>query len=490
MPGRGCAGTISGPMARDRSGWRVRGEEHDGNENGSPAPPERTEPLVPPVAAQSRGSSSRGRLLGVKALIALTTVLGVVAMFAIWANRLLLNPDNWSKASTQLLQNPDVRSGVANYLVDQLYANEDVTGLIRSGLPPQLQSLAAPAAGALRTAAVQGAELALSRPRVQRLWAEANRAADKTLIAIVNGGKGPVGANQGAVTLNLAAILDEVAVRLGLPANLGAKLPPNVANLTVFRSDQLKFVQNAGNAIQGLALWLTIAVPLLFAVAILLAPGHRRRTLMTVGFAGVFAGVVVLLGRSVLETQITNSLTDDAALRPAVRATIGVGTALLSEVAGAVILVAVVLIAAAWFAGPARIARGGREAIAPFLRDRPGTSLAVTLAVMVLVFIWNPIPATGTPAGIIVFTLLALLGTEVLSRQTAREFPDARSGAAGRAIRARWRTLREGRLQGGDSPTAAGPTTAEQLTQLAELRDHGELTPDEYQTAKARVLHR
>ena len=46
---------------------------------------------------------------------------------------------------------------------------------------------------------------------------------------------------------------------------------------------------------------------------------------------------------------------------------------------------------------------------------------------MVLIFIWNPIPATGKPAGIIVFLALALLGTYVLRRQTAEEFPEARS---------------------------------------------------------------
>src|SRR5437763_13171143 len=59
----------------------------------------------------------------------------------------------------------------------------DVANLIKSGLPPQLQSLAAPAAGALRNAAVQG------------------------------GGKGAAGVNQGAVTLNLALIVDDIASR-------------------------------------------------------------------------------------------------------------------------------------------------------------------------------------------------------------------------------------------------------------------------------------
>ena len=211
-------------------------------------------------------------------------------MLSLWANRLLFNPDNWEKTSTQLLQNRAVRSATANYVVDQLYANVDVPGLIKSGLPPQLAPLAGPAAGALRGPAVQGVELALTRPEVQSLWATANRAADQTFIAIVNGGKGAVKVNGGVVTLDLASIVNEVSSRLGLPADLGTRLPPSVAHLTVFRSDQLRYVQDGGRAVRSLALWLTILVPLLYALAIFIARGHRRRTLMTAGFSFVFAG--------------------------------------------------------------------------------------------------------------------------------------------------------------------------------------------------------
>jgi hypothetical protein len=50
---------------------------------------------------------------------------------------------------------------------------------------------------------------------------------------------------------------------------------------------------------------------------------------------------------------------------------------------------------------------------------------------MVLIFIWHPIPATHRPAGVTVFLALAFLGTEVLRRQTAREFPDDSSEATG-----------------------------------------------------------
>jgi len=443
-----------------------------------------------PEAPRAAARTSRGRWIFVNVLLVVTTLLLVVAMFSIWANRLLFSPDNWSNTSTQLLQNQNIRSTTANYIVDQLYANVNVAGLLKSGLPPRLQPLAAPAAGALRNVAVQGTELALQRPRVQAAWAQANRAADQTFIAIVKGKKGVVSNNQGAVTLNLSAIVDNIASRLGLPPDIASKLPPNIANLVIFKSDQLKFVQNVGNGIQGLALWLTIFVPVLYALALLLAPGRRRRTLMNIGLAAVLAGVLVVLGRSILQSQIPGSLTNDASLKPTIEAVISISTQILGEVAGAVILVGAVLIVAAWFAGPARPARAGREAIAPFLREHAAESYAITLGIMVLIFIWDPIPATGKPAGIIVFTALALLGMFVLRRQTAEEFPDAEMGAATRRLRARVSSLRGGRKEPASPPPAGNGANSipEQLQQLAELRDKGAISTDEYQAAKARLL--
>ena len=241
-------------------------EERDIEANAAEPQDDATVPDGSAGSATAPGSApaatiSRGRLIGVDVLIGVTTILLVVGIFATWANRLLFSPDNWSKTSTQLLQNENVRTTTANYVVDQLYANVDVAGLLKQALPTQFQGLAGPAAGALRNAAVSGAQLALSRPRVQQLWAQANRAADQTFVDVVNGRKGTVGVNQGAVTLNLAAIVNNIAGRLGLPADVASKLPPNVANLVIFRSDQLKYVQNGGKAIKNLAFWLRSSCP-------------------------------------------------------------------------------------------------------------------------------------------------------------------------------------------------------------------------------------
>lgn len=377
-------------------------------------------PAAQPVGRPPIG---RGRRILVLVLVWGTMVLAVLGIFAVWANRQLLNPDNWANTSTKLLQNAEVREATSNYLVDQIYANVNVEQELKAKLPPQVQPLAGPVAGALRNLANEAALRALASARVQEAWKKANRAADQTFVSIVEGGKGAVSTNGGQVSLNLASITTEISNRLGLP-NVSSKLPPSVANLKILKSNQLKFVQDAGKALKGLALLLTIIVPLLYALAILLARGRRRRTLMSVGAAIIFAGVLVLAGRAIIESGVTNSLVKVEANRPAVGAVMSIATGMLSEIAGAFVFVGIPLIAAGWFAGPARLAVKARRAIAPFLRDQPEWTFGIVAFIMLLIFIWGPIPATHKPAGIIVFLALALFGTEVLRRQTAAEFPD------------------------------------------------------------------
>jgi hypothetical protein len=188
------------------------------------------------------------------------------------------------------------------------------------------------------------------------------------------------------------------------------------------KSNQLSLIQDLGNGIRGLALALTIAVPLLYAAAVALARGRRRRTLMSVGFALTLVGLLGLGARALLVTQVPNSLIKDVSIRPAGRAVVDIVTQILGDIAAAFVIVGVVSVIAAWFAGPARYAVTSRRFIAPFLRDHPGWTYGIVASVMLVIFIWQPIHATGTVGGIIVFSVLAAVGTEALRRQTAIEF--------------------------------------------------------------------
>jgi hypothetical protein len=210
---------------------------------------------------------------------------------------------------------------------------------------------------------------------------------------------------------------------------------------------------------------------------------------MSVGFAAITGGLIVIVARTIFVNQVTGSLVKEASLKPAVSEVVSITTQMVHQIAAACIFVGIPLVIAAWFAGPARPAYATRRAIAPFLRDRPATAYGITLGVMALVFIWDPIHATGTPAGIITFTLLALFGMFVLRRQTMQEFPDARPGEATHRARA-WFSQRRQQRQPGNGATAdASASLTTELHELSDLRDHGAITSDEYEAAKTQLLH-
>ena len=57
---------------------------------------------------------TRGRVWLVRVLIWVTTVLAVLAILAVWANRQLLNPNNRANTSAKLLENAAVRDATSN----------------------------------------------------------------------------------------------------------------------------------------------------------------------------------------------------------------------------------------------------------------------------------------------------------------------------------------------------------------------------------------
>jgi hypothetical protein len=419
----------------------------------------------------------------VRAIVAFATVLAVFAIFAVWANRQLMNPGNWEKTSTQLLQKPTIRAAMSSYLVDQLYANVNVAAQLESGLPTRLQPLAGPLSGALHNVAEQAAERVLDAPRVQSAWQKANRAADQALVTIVEGGGSRAQITGGTVTLNLRQVVADLSENLGLPAGLAAKLPSSVANLKVITSSQLGVARDLAKALHALALGLTILVFLLYVLAVAIARGHRRRTLLWVGWSLVFSGLIVLVGRKVGQGQLVSAITSDASIEPAVHDAYSVATSLLVEVASAVIIVGVPVILSAWFAGPARWAVASRSFLAPYLRQRPALAYWVTAGLLALVFIWGPIPATRNPFEMLLFTILAFVGAHVLRDQIEEEFPDVEVVSVRAAISGRFAAARAATAR---APSA--PSTAAELERLMELHERGAITDDEYAAAKRELL--
>lgn len=463
----------------------------------SPPPPEA--PTSPPPV---RDGGSHTWL--VRSMLGLAAILAVVGVFAVWANRQLLDTSYWTATNTALLENHAIQEQLSSYLTEQLYNNVDVAGEIRSGLPSELKPLAGPAAGGLRSLVEKGIVIALQRPRVQQLWKTANEVTHKQFVNLIeNKGRAIRTPGGGAVILDLRPIVSDLATRLGAPASTAEKIPANVAEVKIISSKSLETAQAAVRVLRSLAIVLPLLVLLLFAGAIALARGRRPRTLVNVGLVCVGAGLVVLVARTILGHQVVDTLATTEAIRPAASAAWSIATSVLVDIAVAIVFIGVAVVLAGLLGGRSRWATATRRGLAPYLHDRPDITFGVVAVALLILFAWGPIDATQKLTGILLITVLSLFGTQMLRRQTAVEFPDAHlAGGMDLAIRKGFADVRGSLSRGAASLRAGisghgggggggtGGDAVGGLERLASLHARGALTDEEFAAAKRELLSR
>jgi hypothetical protein len=386
------------------------------------------------MSTPEAGSPGKQRRGSVYALLALASLLAFLAVFAIWANRQALENDTWTDTSTELLEDPEIRTAVAGFMVDELFATVDVQAELAQALPPRLQPLAGPAAGALRQLADRLANEALQRPRVQKLWEEANRTANQKLIDVV------VHGDDEDVNLDLGTIVTDLGDQIGI--DVSSRLPPDAAQIEVLPKDDLSAAQEAVKLLRDLTIVITVLALALFGLAIYLARGRRRQVLRSVGLCFVAIGVAVLVARTLAGDAVVSSLSSTEAVQPAVSSTWEIGTSLLSDQGGAMIFYGLVVLIGAWLAGPRGIARDARRAIAPVL-ERRGIAYASLVLLLLLLFWWSPTPGFERLPTALLLIALFVVGLEFLRHQAIRDFPEQTwEGASerwGESVRRRFR---------------------------------------------------
>ena len=177
-------------------------------------------------------------------------------------------------------------------------------------------------------------------------------------------------------------------------------------------------------------------------------------------------------------------LAETDSVKPALENTWSISTSLLVEAASATLLYGIVLVFAAWLAGPTAWATSTRRALAPFLREPRFAYGGLALIVLLLVA-WGPTPAFRKPVLALILIALMAFGVEALRRHTAREFPNANRGDTTRG----WREARAARRSGSArSAQPAGDDQVSELERLAALHKSGELDDAEFKAQKERIL--
>jgi hypothetical protein len=303
-----------------------------------------------------RRRTARRRRLGLwpRVLMAIGSVMAVVAILATWLNAQVLSTEGWTRTSVRVLENPRVREGVAKEISGRvLGAAED---LANHNLPPALAPLDHSLSLAGTNALTPGVERALETSTAKELWAVANRDVHAQVTRFLTGGSSTLSTTGGVVALNLEALFNSVGHQLGV-GNVGEALPAEKAELVLARSDQLHRAQMAVEVLRPLH-WIAPALALLFYLAALaVVPGRRARALVEIGAWIVAAALVALLLRRVVESYVVNELVHNESTRPAVSAALSILTSGWRERALWLLVPGVLAMAAGAFALRRRSAR-------------------------------------------------------------------------------------------------------------------------------------
>ncbi len=196
--------------------------------------------------------------------------------------------------------------------------------------------------------------------------------------------------------------------------------------LVLMKSSQLNGLQDLVSALRNLGFVLPLLALLLYLAALYLAKGWRRETLIAAGGGILGATLLVLLVRHLLGSAIDNSTASSDAVKPAISAVWNIISAGLRQRALFVLVIGLAFIGGGLLAGPGRHEVAVRRFLAPYLRDRPVAVYAVLAFVFLIWLSFLPtINNLGQVLVILLLAALAVVGVEILRRQTAREFPNA-----------------------------------------------------------------
>jgi hypothetical protein len=439
------------------------------------------------VSAAAR-SESRAAAIGLYVLVVLAGALLFLATFAVWVDRVALNTQVFADTSSELIADEQIRRAVATTAIDEIYDSVDVEAELKGPLPEDVESLAGPTSAGLRHIGPGIVDRALRQPRLQRLWRRAVVQAHATLVLILDERSGTVSTDEGVVVLDIGDIVREAADRIGVSEQVERRIDEDAGRIEIFRSDELDSAQDAFRLMNTLAWVLPLLTVVVFGLAVWLAGGRRRLTVRAAGVAVLVSGLLGLLAVNLTGWYVVGVLTTDQESREAGDSGWDIATELLRGSFRLQIVIGLLVLLAAWIAGPNVRAFAVRRTLAPALRQRRYPYGALAL-VVVLLLLTGHVNDFARLLGELVVLGLLVGWIEWMRRQTLREFPEATAPAIWSAARARASaSLRDRRTATVASRAAAPLDVTARLQGLADLHARGALTDEEYAAAKARVL--
>jgi hypothetical protein len=311
------------------------------------------------VAVVVSGKKWRGRSIASLLLFILAVVLTPAAFVGHWAHTTVTDTQVYLAVVEPLAENPEIQEAVGKVATDAVIKQIDtkrvVGGFLENLLPNDdlADALTGPLSAGVNQVIGGAVRLVMSTDAFQAAWDTLNRAAQRSLIAALDGDpKGVVQVKGPNVVLDISSLLEEIQKSLvdeGIGVAAQVKIPQSDSDIVLMSApafEQLRTIWSFANPVLN---YFLLAVAVLFAVAVLLAL-RRARTTAAVGIAIFVIGAAMRLVLPWAESRFTNAFTGSA-LEGASIAFFQALLANLIEGLYTMMLLGVMLMIGGWFIG-------------------------------------------------------------------------------------------------------------------------------------------
>jgi hypothetical protein len=274
---------------------------------------------VTETSAPSTPTKRRIGARSIAALLALILGVGLLPLGTItyWGHRTVTDTERYLETMQPLAYDEDVQDSLSVFLTEKIEEQVDPEALVNqlfAGLIeqyPALKALVPVVSGAIDSLIAQVVDRLVRSDQFKQLWDLANTAAQKGLMAILEGrDDGPVSLQGDAVVLDISSIIDQVKQGLvdrGFAAAANINVPEADRQIVLLEAPQLAQIRTIYSLTSPIAVALFFFAILLLVLAVVLAR-RRPRMVAWAGGGAAAGGLVLIVGLGIGETVFVNTL--------------------------------------------------------------------------------------------------------------------------------------------------------------------------------------
>jgi hypothetical protein len=274
---------------------------------------------VTDTSAPSTPAKRRIGARSIAAVLALILGLGLLPLGTVtyWGHRTVTDTERYLETMQPLAYDEDVQDSLSIFLTEKIEEQVDPEALVNqlfAGLIeqyPALKALVPVVSGAIDSLIAQVVDRLVRSDQFKQLWDLANTAAQKGLMAILEGrDDGPVSLEGDAVVLDISSIIDQVKQGLvdrGFAAAANINVPEADRQIVLLEAPQLAQIRTIYSLTSPIAVALFFIAILLLVLAVVLAR-RRPRMVAWAGGGAAAGGLLLIVGLGIGETVFVNTL--------------------------------------------------------------------------------------------------------------------------------------------------------------------------------------